>query len=137
MFIISRDALQAPALLLSEQAVTFDFPKWHLDHHKVALCLSPASTSQRMIQIYHPLYLIEMIVCFRQFSGEQGLLSGKHFQIGGATAVFHQLASTFHGAAQGGYLLAIKLQTAVGCLPLCKSIVHFAARFQQTLLERE
>ena len=70
-----------------------------------------------MIQIYHPLYLVEAVVCFRQFSGEQGLLSGKHFQIGGATAVFHQLTGTFHGAAQGGYLLAIKLQTAVGCLP--------------------
>ena len=53
-----------------------------------------------MIQIYHPLYFVEMIVCFRQFSGEQGLLSGKHFQIGGATAVFHQLAGTFHGAAE-------------------------------------
>ena len=90
-----------------------------------------------MIQIYHPLYFGEMLVCFRQFSGEQGLLSGKHFQIGGATAVFHQLAGTFHGAAQSGYLLAIKLQTAVGCLLLCKSIVHLATRFQQTLLERE
>ena len=92
------------------------------------------TSTKCMIKWNDCLYLFNTILCQRQPSIKQRLLSGEHFKVSG-WGVLHKQFWFFGCALKVGHLFLIKTDTLLGSLPSCKSVIHLISGIEQRLFK--